>query len=406
MEEPFSDKIKRFAENLEKMTVDVIYDKRRDFASRIYAAFLRCLSLIFSAIVQLRYKLYRNRVFKDSPLGCFVIVVGNLTVGGTGKTPVVEKFAKELTARGRKVAILSRGYKSKSLGKFQIFWRMLTHGSLPEPKVVSDGEHVFLDSEMAGDEPFMLAKNLPGVVVIVDKNRVKAGAYAIRRFGVDTIILDDGFQYLPLKGQMQVLLVDKTNPFGNKALLPRGILREPVRHLKRASYIFLTKSDGNRDYELENFIRRYNSSAEFIECTHRPTHFVDFANLKHLDVNAIKGRRVAYFCAIAAPESFEKFLREMGASIVHFEHFIDHHRFTETELNEFFDDAKASNAELVVTTEKDAVRIDAAYKPLLPFYYSRLEIEILSGDGDFSAAVERLCFKEMGASCALPKIEE
>lgn len=403
MEEPISDKLKRMADNLEKMTVEVIYDRRKDIPSRIYGAFLKVLSLVFSAVVQTRYKLYKNRIFRDSPLGCLVIVVGNLTVGGTGKTPVVEKFARELNARGRKVAILSRGYKSKSDGAIRKFWRWLSHGEIPAPKVVSDGRQVLLDSEHAGDEPYMLARNLPGVIVIVDKNRVKAGNFAIKEFGVDTLILDDGFQYLPLKGQMQVLLVDKTNPFGNKSLLPRGILREPVRHLKRASYIFLTKSDGKRDHALESFIRRYNTCAEFIECSHRSKHLVEFTSMMHADLDILNGKRVAYFCAIAAPESFASFLRQSGATIVHHEHFLDHHRFSRLELYEFFEEAHASGAEIVVTTEKDAVRIDKDFKGLLPFYYTRLEIDILSGDGDFSAAVERICFDETGIkACRAP----
>ena len=122
----------------------------------------------------------------------------------------------------------------------------------------------------AGDEPYMLARNLLGVHVLVDKNRVKAGAYAIRRFGVDTLILDDGLQYLPLKGSMNLVLVDKTNPFGNKRLLPRGILREPISHLQRASYVFLTKSDGEPSTDISALVHRHHPEVEIIECAHRP----------------------------------------------------------------------------------------------------------------------------------------
>ena len=219
------------------------------------ASILYGLSFVFHGLVRLRWYFYEHRILRNKPLGCLVVVVGNLTVGGTGKTPVVEKFARTLTERGRKVAILSRGYKSKKEPLPKKLWRKLTHGQEAPPKIVSDGREVLLDSEVAGDEPFMLASNLPGVVVLCDKNRVKAGSYAIRRFGCDTLILDDGFQYLPLKGRLNLLLVDKTNPFGNQHLLPRGILREPINHLKRASYIFLTKSDGQRDEALLELIR-------------------------------------------------------------------------------------------------------------------------------------------------------
>ena len=184
---------------LELYTVDVILGRRADTGAAVYGAFLQALSWVFNVVVQLRLWLYRHRIFHDQPLGCLVVVVGNLTVGGTGKTPVVEKFARALRDRGRRVAILSRGYKSKAPPFWKKWWWWLTHTDEPPPRIVSDGEHVLLDSEHAGDEPFMLARNLPGVVVLVDKDRVKAGAYAIKRFGCDTLVLDDGFQYLPLK---------------------------------------------------------------------------------------------------------------------------------------------------------------------------------------------------------------
>src|SRR5471032_2684659 len=250
--------LKRKFQSFELYTVDIVLGRRADTLAVIFGTFLKGASWIFSGIVQLRLWLYRKRIFRDHPLGCLVVVVGNLTVGGTGKTPVVEKFARALRDRGRHVAILSRGYKSKAPPLWKKWWFRLTHAAEPPPRVVSDGTTVLLDSERAGDEPFMLARNLPGVVVLVDKNRVKSGTYAIRKFGCDTLVLDDGFQYLPLKGRLNLLLVDKTNPFGNGFLLPRGILREPVKHLQRASYVFLTKSRGVRDEELETMIRKFN----------------------------------------------------------------------------------------------------------------------------------------------------
>lgn len=387
-----SRKISVLAERFVHMTADVIYDRREGTAAKIYGAFLKTLSFAFGGIARARYALYKNRILRDAPLGCLVVVVGNLTVGGTGKTPIVEKFARSLAQRGRKVAILSRGYKSKSDGLFTKIARFFTHGEAPAPKVVSDGKNVLLDSEIAGDEPYMLARNLPGVVVIVDKNRVKAGHYAITHFGADTLILDDGFQYLPLRGQLQLLLVDKTNPFGNMSMLPRGILREPVSHLKRASYIFLTKSDGRKDPDLERLIRKYNPAAEIIECAHKPDILVNFKTGERTSLDILKGAKVACFCAIAAPESFENFLLQLGADIVYKKRFLDHHRFETSELDDFFEDAARRGAQLVATTEKDAVRISPAYPASLPFYYTKLEIEILRGVDDFESAVDKICF--------------
>ncbi len=385
--------LKKKLELFGKGAIDIVYDRREDFPAKVFAFFLRGLSYVFKAIVKLRYFLYDKRVFKDNYLGCLVIVVGNLTVGGTGKTPVVEKIARELTAEGRKVAILSRGYKSKSDGLLGKLKNWITHGEVSPPKVVSDGENVLLDSLVAGDEPYMLARNLKGVAVVVDKNRVKAGHFAVEKFGVDVLILDDGFQYLPLKGQLQILLVDKTNPFGNKALLPRGILREPVSHLKRASYIFLTKSDGNRDLELESFIRKYNKEAEMIECAHCPQYLLNFHTDERVELPIMKNVDIACFSAIAVPAGFEYFLLKERANIVYKERFLDHHRFSKEELDEVFKEAVESGAKFVVTTEKDAVRIDKDYKTPIPFYYTKLDIKILSGDKDFKHLVDRICSK-------------
>ena len=381
-------------DEFEQFAIDVIMGRREGTAAALFGAFLQVCSYLFNGIVQLRLWLYRNRILRDQPLGCLVVVVGNLTVGGTGKTPIVEMFAKALRDRGRKVAILSRGYKSKAPPLWQKWWFWLNHTEEAPPRVVSDGEKVLLDSEFAGDEPFMLARNLPGVVVLVDKNRVKSGAYAIKHFGCDTLVLDDGFQYLPLKGRLNLLLVDKTNPFGNGFMLPRGILREPIKHLQRASYVFLTKSKGHRDEELEEMIHRFNPEVEIIECAHKPQYLQNISTPERLPLAALAGRRIGAFSGIAAPESFEAFLRETGARLSSTRRFLDHYRFTSEDLAGVFAEAQAAGAELMITTEKDAVRIAGHEKIPLPCYYLRLEIEILRGADDFQDAVGKICFPQ------------
>ena len=391
--------LKKQTNALELYTIDVIYGRRAGAGPMVYGAFLQTLSWLFNGVTQARLWLYRHRILHDQPLGCLVVVVGNLTVGGTGKTPVVEKFAKALRDRGRKVAILSRGYKSKKPPLWQRAWHALTDAAELPPRIVSDGERVLLDSEEAGDEPYMLARNLPGVIVLVDKNRVKAGAFAIKKFGCDTLVLDDGFQYLPLKGRLNLLLVDKTNPFGNGQLLPRGILREPIKHLRRASYVFLTKSNGQRDLELERLIERHNPGVDIIECAHRPQYLQRFgapfdAAEGREPLAFLTGRRVFAFSGIATPESFEKFLRDLGARLVGRERFRDHYRFVEEDLAELFALAQREGAECVVTTEKDAVRIAPGFRGPLPFYYLRLEIDIIHGAADFDEAVSRICFPQ------------
>lgn len=388
--------LRRKFQAFELYTIDVVLGRRADTGAAIYGALLQVLSWGWNIGAQLKLWLYRNRILRDQPLGCLVVVVGNLTAGGTGKTPVVEKFARALRDRGRKVAILSRGYKSKAPPLWKKGWYWLTHTDEPPPRVVSDGAHVLLDSEQAGDEPYMLARNLPGVAVVVDKNRVKAGRYAIKRFGCDTLVLDDGFQYMPIKGRLNLLLVDKTNPWGNGRLLPRGILREPIKHIRRANYVFLTKSNGRRDAELESLIGRFNPQADIIECAHRPQYLQrcdrDPAGAEGREpLSWLKGRRVIAFSGIATPESFEKFLRDLGAVVVGRERFLDHYRYQKADLARLLELAARERAECLVTTEKDAVRLPAQAGGL-PIYYLRLEIEILRGAADFDEAVGRICF--------------
>ncbi len=385
--------------SFEQFAIDVVYGRRDDLPAALFAGVLQGFSYLFQGIVKLRWWLYRHRVLHDQPLGCLVVVVGNLTVGGTGKTPVVEKFARALRDQGRRVAILSRGYKSKAPPMWKKWWHWLTHTAEAPPRIVSDGQEVLLDSEQAGDEPYMLARNLPGVIVLVDKNRVKAGEYAINRFGCDTIILDDGFQYLPLKGRLNLLLVDKTNPFGNGFLLPRGILREPITHLKRASYVFLTKSNGERDTELEETIQRHNPGVDIIECTHRPQYLQLLGEppetaATRQPLEFLQGKRVGAFSGIATPESFEKFVRDLGADIVFTRRFLDHYRFESADFVALFSKGIEHKVDFIVTTEKDAVRIPADLPCPVPIYYLRLEIEILHGADDFDEAVGRLCFAE------------
>jgi tetraacyldisaccharide 4'-kinase len=373
--------------------VDVVYERRQGPGAALLGAFLKVLSWIFEVLVRLRLWLYRNRLFRDTPLGCKVVVVGNLTVGGTGKTPIVLKMARVLTARGRKVAILSRGYKGASDSMLKRFWRWLTQGSRPDPLVVSDGKSVLVGPDEAGDEPYMLAQNLcgEGVIVIVDRDRVEGGRFALRRFGVDTILLDDGLQYLPLRGQINLLLVDSRDPFGNGSLLPRGVLREPVSNLSRASYVFVTKSVGPPDPALVALIRRHNATAEIIACSHSACELVEVDGPKRLPMAELNGRRVAAFSGIATPERFEEILTNQGAKIVANRRFLDHHAFADEDLDEVLDQAMQAKAEMIITTEKDAVRLQARFRPPIPLMFVRLEVEILGDPEGFNSAVERIC---------------
>ncbi len=339
--------------------------------------------------------MYDKRVIRNHALGCLVVSIGNLSCGGTGKTPVVEVFARTLSSQGRRVAILSRGYRSKkrSLG-YKLMHMFQSQKIEIPPKVVSDGKDLLLESDYAGDEPYMLASNLRDVAVLVDKDRVKSGIYAVDRYQTDVIILDDGFQYLMLKPHINIVLVDSTDPFGNGHVLPRGILREPIKNIRRADYIFLTKSDGSHKLRhLKNFLRRHTRRAEIIECTHRPQYLVElFSGGRREPLEKLKGAKVAALSAIAAPASFEGFLEQLGAELVLRDHYADHHRYTQQEIIDFVNQAKAAGAEFIVTTEKDAVRIPKLERCDVPIYYLRIQIDILSGQESFDQCISRICF--------------
>ncbi|HWH70228.1 MAG TPA: tetraacyldisaccharide 4'-kinase, partial [Candidatus Sulfotelmatobacter sp.] len=265
------ERLRAWTEGLETFLLEVILEERRGTRATLVRAFLFSCSKIFQVAIKTRRFLYNARILRDSTLGVQVIAIGNLTVGGTGKTPVVEKFARALRDEGRNVAILSRGYRSKPQPVHRWFLnKLFLRDDTTPPRVVSDGKSLLLDSEMAGDEPYMLASNLKDVVVLVDKDRVKSGRYAIEKFGCDTLLLDDGFQYWKLRGRrLDVVLIDRQAPFGNERLLPRGTLREPPSHLARASTIFITKSDGKTS-ELRRRIADLNPTAGIIECIHHP----------------------------------------------------------------------------------------------------------------------------------------
>lgn len=368
---------------------------------RLLLWILEQLSRLYLSIVQLRILFYHKGILRHHTLGCQVISVGNLTVGGTGKTPVVEIFARELQAAGRRVAILSRGYKKTQPPFFQRLTHKLTlHEKRTPPRIVSNGKELLLNSAMSGDEPYMLASNLPNVAVLVDKDRVKSGRYAINKFGCDTLILDDGFQYLSLKPRIQIVLVDKTNPFGNGHVLPRGILREPIKNIKRADFIFLTKSDGKNSEQVKEQIRQMNPKAEIIECRHCPRYLQHVTTSERLELNTLKGKRVISLSGIAAPLGFESSLEFFGADIIHRRRFADHHRYTEQELIDIINEARREHADAIITTEKDAVRFPNVGRYDVPIFFLRVDIEILDGADDFKESIERICFRNTGSEKA------
>ena len=381
----------RRLENLEQFGIDVVLERRHGFRAGILRGILYALSFIYDRLVQLRLYLYRKRVFRERALGCLVISIGNLTVGGTGKTPIVEKFARALQSGGRRVAILSRGYKS--VPRKRSWLDRIKKKDVDPPRVVSDGKSLLLDSLTAGDEPYMLAHNLRDVIVLVDKDRVKSGRFAIDKWNIDTLLLDDGLQYLHLKHRLDMVLVDRQAPFGNEFLLPRGTLRESPRNLRRASYIFITKNTGEPNNLLIQRVRCYNRTAEIIECAHKPLYLQNVYTGERLPLDRLREAFIGSLCGIAVPESFEGGLKALGAHVDLAKQYIDHHYYTEAELRSFIGRCIRRDLAMIVTTEKDAVRMprlpEADVK--VPIYFLRVEIEILSGHESWEHCVARIC---------------
>ncbi len=379
-------------ERLESYLVKLIQEPGADMdqplSIRFLLAFLKGISFIFAFIVKIRYFLYNTGLIRRYPLGIQVISIGNVTAGGTGKTPVTEIFARTLAAEGRKVAILSRGYRRKEAP----WWQRMFTDVIDPPLVVSDGKRVLLDSAVGGDEPYMLASNLPGVAVVVDRNRVKAGRYAIKRLGCDTIILDDGFQYQKLKHSVEVVLVDSTNPFGNGSMLPRGVLREPVKNLKRADIIFLTKCRGDVSAVKEE-IRKYNTEAEIVECNHSPKVLKDVWSREEYPLDWLKGKVTCTLSGIASPKGFENSLRRLGAKVVWCERYADHHRYDSSEVLYALNRTADIGADALITTEKDAVRFPRFETTPVRCLYLRIAIEILAGGENFEEIINRICHR-------------
>ncbi len=383
---------RRWLEDFEQFAIAVILERRYGKRASLLRGFLFALSWLFRGIVQSRIWLYRKRMLREHSPGCLVISIGNLTVGGTGKTPVVEKFARTLQDNGRSVAILSRGYKSRQPPLFRRLQRKWLGLERKKPRVVHDGKKLLLDSSFAGDEPFMLARSLGNVVVLVDKDRVKSAMHAVRHMGVDTLILDDGMQYLRLRHRLEICLIDCQAPFGNEFLLPRGTLREPPSNLRRANYIFITKSTPGGNAELIARIRTLNRTAEIIECTHQPLYLQNLYSDERKPLDFLQGKYVGAISGIAQPASFENKLRDLGATLEITKRFADHHRFTDRELGEFVQRCVRRDLDLVVTTEKDSVRFPRSMPDLeLPVYFLRVEIEILSGHESWQQLVQRIC---------------
>jgi tetraacyldisaccharide 4'-kinase len=310
--------------------------------------------------VRARAAAYENEVFKTRRLNAPVISVGNLTVGGTGKTPCVAFLARLLRDEGHNVAILSRGYKRESEGRVE----------------VSDGREILRGPREAGDEPYLLAKSCAGVRVVVDRDRYAAGKWLEERAPISVFILDDGYQHLQLARDLNLALIDATEPLVEARLVPFGRLREPLTALRRADAVIVTRSDQPFDRaSLEAAIRNFAADAPIFYAHHKLTSLAPLGDGQALDPAAFAQKRVAAVSGIARPDRFIADLECAGMKIVLRRDFDDHHRYTREELVEIIEAARQSQAEAIITTEKDAANLPdgAADSSLIPIFAARIE---------------------------------
>jgi tetraacyldisaccharide 4'-kinase len=341
--------------------VDLLLHKKSGLWLNLLFFPLTVISWIYGCVIQVRQACYRAGIFKSRQLPCKVISVGNITLGGTGKTPLVIALARELLKRGITVGILSRGYKG----------RKERHGG-----VVSDGKRIHLTPTEAGDEPFMLARQLSGVPVLVGKKRYVMGIYAHKRFGMDCLILDDGFQHLGIKRDMDIVLIDARRLFGNGRLFPRGPLREPLRCLRRASLLVLTKTGPSQTLTATEGILRFRApAASLYHSRYKPAFLLEAATGKRVPPQSVSGKRVFAFAGIADPEYFIYLLKELGADVVKEIHFPDHYNYELADLTMMHEQGKT--VDLYVTTEKDFVKLQSLPLDDIPLYILGIEQEIV-----------------------------
>jgi len=323
---------------------------------------LHAVSLLYLLIIKLRNLLYDHKFFPEVKLPCPVISVGNITAGGTGKTPCVIMLAQIVKEMGFKPAVLSRGYG----------------GSNKAPvNVVSDGSNILLSGTVAGDEPSLIARSLQGVPVLIGPQRSLTGRAAIDKFGVDMIICDDAFQHRRIFRDINLLLLDGRKPFGNGYLLPRGELREPLRELRRADAFILTRSDeaGGTD----SISGKFKNTAVFAGI-HRPVDLVRGDYGATLPFSALQGKKICGFAGIARPDSFKKSLLAAGAQIISFAVFPDHHAYSKQELETIYNNFTGSGADFLLTTEKDGMRLQEFPVLAQKIYLLRIAMTIIPAD--------------------------
>lgn len=330
---------------------------------------------LYELLVRLRIAAYETDYLKAKRLDAFVISVGNITHGGTGKTPLVTYIARYLMREDRSVAVLTRGYGRKSRGR-RVLNSMASPQSSATQSDAADGTRPPSHFEF-GDEPLMMARALPGVPVVIDKDRFAGGTFAKREFGSDVMLLDDGYQHLRLARDLNLLLLDATDPFGDFEMTPFGRLREPLYALTRADAVIITRADRPFDQAQTLSIIRHicddNVPVMYFYSSITALRLLPTGEV--YDVDDFNGWNVLALCGIGNPRAFSQDLLQIGLTVVAEEYFADHHPYTQEDVDRVTQTARAVGADAIVTTEKDAVRLEGLRHGEVPMYAAQLEMQ-------------------------------
>ncbi len=341
--------------NLENYLLLVISRSQKGLLASIILFFLSILECIYIFILKIRLLVFDLNIVITRNLNCKVISIGNITAGGTGKTPMVRFLADEYKRKGLEVVIVSRGYKSES----------------SQARIVFNGQKIVVSEEDAGDEAQMLSKMLSDIPIVVGKDRYSAGKLALKEFNPDIILLDDGFQHWKLHRDKDIVLIDGTNPFGYNHLLPRGLLRESLEALSRADIIVITKINSINEDRISiicETIKKYNSKATIFKAKYQSKDIKLHNNngdIRVISSDYLDGKRVLAFSGIGNPSSFHKSLQECGCTVTTYHKYSDHHQYTLEDVKYIASSILEEQVEIVITTEKDAVKLDQEMLELL-----------------------------------------
>lgn len=335
---------------------------------------LSLLSLLYRAIVAVRNVCYDKGILKQRHLSCKVVSIGNITAGGTGKTPMTITLATLLKDAGFRPAILSRGYGGKNTSDINI---------------VSDGQRCLMNPDESGDEPFLMARSCPGIPVITGPERHLTGAFAIKHFNADVLVLDDGFQHRRLFRDIDIVLVDVERPFGNGFMLPRGPLREPKTAIRRADIIVKTgvKVVPSTINEGEEYFRPLQNTLEVFNGQREPKEFIRGTNGRSYPLTHLKGKRVCAFAGIAVPDSFKSTLEQIGVHTAIWIPFPDHHGYTQKDIADIKRLSREAGVDDIVATEKDGVKLSNFPDFLADIYLLKIEMTIQPSVNELKLAI-------------------